>query len=102
MRDSPHHPSDTFIPEQAPPPAVHQVLHNPLPYPRDDPVPYPLDPVPYPLKEPTIHFPEIPTPLPVPRGPQDFHRELGAQYQFQYSQCNGKKKVFGLVTSLPR
>jgi hypothetical protein len=35
----------------------------------------------------------IPPPITVPTEPQGFHPELGSQYQFQYSQCTGKRKV---------
>src|SRR5579862_1138765 len=33
------------------------------------------------------------TPLRVPEHSQTFHPELGSQYQFQYSQCTGKRKA---------
>ena len=35
----------------------------------------------------------LPPPITVPTEPQGFHPELGSQYQFQYSQCTGKRKV---------
>jgi len=35
----------------------------------------------------------IPPPITVPTEPQGFHPELGSQYQFQYSQCTGKRKA---------
>jgi hypothetical protein len=41
-------------------------------------------------QEPVSHYG---TPLAVPDEPQGFHPELGSQYQFQYSQCTGKRKV---------
>ena len=31
--------------------------------------------------------------LAIPEAPQTFHPELGSQYEFQYSQCTGKRKV---------
>lgn len=46
---------------------------------------------------PAQDLPEFPShhanPMPIPEDPQNFHHQLGSQYQFQYSQCNGKKKV---------
>jgi len=32
-------------------------------------------------------------PIPVPHHHQSFHPQLGNQYQFQYSQCTGRRKV---------
>jgi len=34
-----------------------------------------------------------PQPMALPQYAQNFHPELGSQYQYQYSQCNGRKKV---------
>lgn len=40
-----------------------------------------------------------PQPMALPQYAQNFHPELGSQYQFQYSQCNGRKKVFHRLTT---
>ena len=40
------------------------------------------------------------SPIPLPAGPQTFHQQLGSQYQFQYSQCTGRRKVIPSIRGL--
>jgi hypothetical protein len=51
-----------------------------------------------------IPLPPIPVvgspPNAIPEEAKPFHRELGSQYMFQYSQCTGARKVFHSSVSL--
>jgi hypothetical protein len=90
--------STNYDPPLEPPPGV-QRIYSPPDYPPPPSSAYTYSP-------PHEHFPEpddrflsgYPNqtdtlPIPLPAEPQAFHQQLGSQYQFQYSQCTGRRKV---------